>query len=297
MVIDPTAVGKEFGPVPVSWTPTDALLYALGVGCTSHDLAFCTENSHDLAQRVLPTFALVLGQQGDPDRITPAIGVSAMSAVGSYDPKMVVHGTSTLALPGPLPAAGEVDAYTRIAAIWDKGSAAIVELETEGRDRHTGAVRYTTGAGVFIRGAGGFGGARGPAGAADALPDRPPDAVVHYETGAEQALLYRLSGDRNPLHSDPVFAQRAGFERPILHGLCTFGFAGRALVDVVCDGDPARFRSMRGRFASPVYPGDTISVRIWIDGNEARFRTERADGPVAIDVGRCSFASSEPSRA
>ena len=155
MAIDPTALGNVFGPVPVSWTRMDALVYALGVGCGADDLAFATENSGGVAQQVLPTFPLVLGQQGDPDRMQRANTASAMSAVGSYDPKMVVHGTSKLAVWGALPASGTVDAHTRIVAIWDKGTAAVIELETEGRERDSGKVLYTTGAGVFIRGAGG----------------------------------------------------------------------------------------------------------------------------------------------
>jgi acyl dehydratase len=288
--IDPSAVGREIGPVPVSWTATDALVYALGVGCGPRDLAFVTENSAVTAQQVLPTFPLVLGQQGDPERVSTTSGPRAMAMVGDYDPAMVVHGESSLSLRVPLPARGRVEAYTRIAAIWDKGSAAVVVLSTEGRDPDSGDVQYTTGSSVFIRGAGGFGGERGPSSAATPLPSRAPDAVVTYETRDDQALLYRLSGDRNPLHCDPAFARRAGFERPILHGLCTFGFTGRALLDTVCGGDPARFRSMSGRFSKPLYPGDTITVKIWIDGADVQFRTESAGGVVALDAGRGSFS-------
>jgi acyl dehydratase len=287
--IDPSAVGREVGPTPVSWTATDALVYALGVGCGPDEPAFVTENSEAIDQQVLPTFPLVLGQQGDPERAPARSGPSAMSMVGGYDPAMVVHGESSLSLHGPLPVRGRVDAYTRIAAIWDKGSAAVVVLSTEGRDPESGAVQYTTGSSVFIRGAGGFGGERGPSAATTSLPSRAPDAVVTYDTRADQALLYRLSGDRNPLHSDAVFARRAGFDRPILHGLCTFGFTGRALLDTVCRGDPARFRSMAGRFSKPVYPGDTITVKIWTDGTDVAFRTETTGGVVALDAGHGSF--------
>ncbi len=114
--------------------------------------------------------------------------------------------------------------------------------------------------------------------------------MVTYSTRPDQALLYRLSGDRNPLHSDPAFAKRAGFDRPILHGLCTYGFTGRGLLHALCASDPARFRSMYGRFSRPTYPGDTLRISIWVDGSTARFRTENQHDEVVIDMGLCQFS-------
>jgi acyl dehydratase len=137
---------------------------------------------------------------------------------------------------------------------------------------------------AFIRGEGGFGGDRGPA-TAWTTPDRAPDHVVTYRTRPEQALIYRLSGDRNPLHSDPEFAARAGFDRPILHGLCTYGVTGRALLHALADSDPGRFAAMSGRFSAPVFPGDPLTVSMWVDGDVAKFRTTKEDGTVVIDRG------------
>ncbi|MGH9113207.1 MAG: MaoC family dehydratase, partial [Acidimicrobiales bacterium] len=123
-------------------------------------------------------------------------------------------------------------------------------------------------------------------------PERAPDHEVTYPTRIDQALVYRLSGDRNPLHSDPKFAAMAGFARPILHGLCTYGFTGRALLHSLCDGDPARFRSMSGRFSSPVFPGEALTVRIWTDvDGRAAFQTLGPDGRVVLDAGRCELAT------
>jgi acyl dehydratase len=121
-------------------------------------------------------------------------------------------------------------------------------------------------------------------------PERAPDARVSYVTLPHQALWYRLSGDANPLHSDPEFAKLGGFDRPILHGLCTYGFTGRALLHELCDSDPARFRSMEGRFSKPVMPGDELTVSMWVDGKEAVFQTTTQDGSVVIDKGRCVVA-------
>ncbi|HEY2997692.1 MAG TPA: MaoC family dehydratase, partial [Acidimicrobiales bacterium] len=121
---------------------------------------------------------------------------------------------------------------------------------------------------------------------------RDPDHVVTYPTRTDQALLYRLSGDHNPLHSDPAFAQRAGFPRPILHGLCTYGFTGRALLHTVCGGDPAQFRSMSGRFSSPVFPGEALTVRVWVDGEgRAAFQTVGPDGRVVLDAGEVTYGA------
>jgi acyl dehydratase len=281
-----------FGPTTASWGPSDALLYALGVGAGRNDLPFTTENSTGIEQMVLPTFALVVGQQGR-DRPRPPRDANAnpMAAIGTYNPAMVVHAGSSVELPAPLPAAGTVETTGRIAAIWDKGSGALVVLETEGRNQGSDDLMFKTTFSTFIRGEGGFGGDRGPPSSAQVPPERAPDHVINYQTSPDQALLYRLSGDRNPLHSDPEFARKAGFDDPILHGLCTFGVTGRALLASLCHSDPARFGRMEGRFSSPVVPGDELTVEIWVDGATALFRTSTQRGEVAIDQGTCEFSA------
>jgi len=142
---------------------------------------------------------------------------------------------------------------------------------------------------AFLRGEGGFGGERGPSKKRE-IPSRAPDHEVYYTTREDQALLYRLSGDRNPLHSDPGFAKLGGFDRPILHGLCTYGFTGRALLHAVCGGDPTRFRAMDCRFSKPVLPGDALTVRMWVEGSECTFQTLNRNGEVVIDQGCLGFA-------
>jgi acyl dehydratase len=138
---------------------------------------------------------------------------------------------------------------------------------------------------VFIRGAGGWGGDRGPSATGMELPERSADHSVTHTTSPDQALIYRLSGDRNPLHSDPAFAAAGGFDRPILHGLCTYGFTGRALLDTLCAGDPSRFAHMEGRFAAPVFPGEALTVRIWDSGDSSAVFTTSVGDRVVIDQG------------
>jgi len=143
---------------------------------------------------------------------------------------------------------------------------------------------------AFIRGEGGWGGDRGPSGAQNVPPERGPGHTITYQTSPDQALIYRLSGDRNPLHSDPSFATAAGFDKPILHGLCSYGFTGRALLHALCGSESARFKSMEGRFSSPVIPGEALTVAIWTTGDgEAVFTTSVGDR-VVIDQGKVTFA-------
>lgn len=284
MAINPGAVGAVGTPVDRSWTSKDCLLYALGVGAGADDplseLEFTTENSQGIEQKVLPSYAVIAGSAGAP-----------WKEVGEFDFARLVHGEQSFEVSGPIPPEGRVSVTGRIAEIWDKGSGAVVVTECESVDLASGEVRFKTRASAFIRGEGGFGGERGPSSAGSQVPDRDPDHVVTYRTRPDQALLYRLSGDRNALHSDPSFAARAGFDRPILHGLCSFGFTGRALLHSLCDGDPGRFQSMSARFTSPVFPGDELTVSVWNVGDgEAAFRTETQRGDVAVDQGRCGFA-------
>ncbi len=284
MPINLEAVGTTSAPVERSWSSTDCLLYALGVGAGSLDavdfeLEYTTENSTDRPQRVLPTFAAVVGGGGPP-----------RATLGSFDLAMLVHGEQSIELFAPIPPEAAVRTTSTVTGIFDKGSGALVVSESTSVDAKTGEPRFSTTTSLFVRGEGGFGGDRGPSSGAGPMPAREPDEVVTYSTRADQALLYRLSGDRNPLHSDPVFAKRAGFDRPILHGLCTYGFTGRALLHTVCGSDPTRFRSMAGRFSRPTYPGDTLTISIWGDADGVRFRTDNQRGETVLDAGR--FVSS-----
>jgi len=289
MGLNLNAVGTTSEPSERSWGHKDALLYALGVGAgsldpTGFELEFTTENSHGVTQRVLPTFTTIVGQGG-----------RGPLSLCDFDPAMLVHGEQSIRLHGEIPTEGAVSITTTVVGMYDKGSAGLVVLESESRHAGSGELAFTNRSALFIRGAGGFGGPRNPEGdeeselAAEPLPTREPDEVVSYGTRPDQALLYRLNGDRNPLHSDPAFAKRAGFERPILHGLCTYGFTGRALLHLVCGSDPARFGAMRARFSKPTMPGDTLTVSVWDVGERAagayRFRTETQRGEIVIDAG------------
>ena len=274
MPIDPSKVGAEGEPTTRSWTTKDCMLYALGVGAGIDELQFSTEKN----QRVLPTFGVVIGGGGVPFR-----------EIGSFNPAMLVHGEQAIEVYKEIPPEGSIESTGRIAAMYDKGKSALVVIESTSREVKSGEPLLKTTMSLFIRGEGGFGGERGPSGPRNVAPNRKPDAEVTYDTRRDQALLYRLSGDMNPLHSDPEFAKRGGFDTPILHGLCTYGFTGRALLHTLCGSDPARFRSMEGRFSKPVFPGEALTVSMWIDGGEAIFRTTNPDGDVVLDQGRCTF--------
>lgn len=276
MPLDHGLIGVESAPYERSWTSTDTLLYALGVGAGTDELAFTTENTAGIRQRVLPTFAVLAAQAPLGRRL------------GDFDPAMLVHAEQAFELHRELPPAGRVRTTSKVTGIYDKGSGALVTTEARAVDAESGELLITSRSSVFIRGEGGFGGDRGPKDEW-AAPGRAPDYTVTYPTRPDQALLYRLSGDRNPLHSDPAFAARAGFDRPILHGLCTYGITGRALLHTVAGSDPARFAAMSGRFSKPVYPGETLTVSIWVDGQTALFRTAKEDGTVVIDRGRAAF--------
>lgn len=282
MPLNPDAVGYSSEPSESSWNSKDCLVYALGVGAgvidpTGFELEFTTENSREVPQRVLPTFPVVI----------PG-GHGAFAEAGEIDMTKLVHGEQSVTLHAPLPVEGTVTAVTTITGIYDKGSAAVLVTETVARDRATSQPLYTTSSSAFIRGAGGFGGDRGPSSKVE-FPEREPDHSVTYPTRPDQALLYRLSGDRNPLHSDPKFAALAGFEKPILHGLCTFGFTGRALLHTLCGSDPDRFSSMVARFSRPVFPGEELTVSMWVTSEgQALFRTSTSSG-VVIDGGQFGF--------
>ena len=281
MPLNLDAVGKVSDPAEKSWDSKDAILYALGVGAGTDELSFVTENSIDVDQQVLPTMAVVLMAAG---------GGGGLTDLGDFNWAMLVHGEQGVRLHQPIPVSGTLSSTTEITGIYDKGKGALVVMETKAKDAATGEPLFDTTMSAFIRGEGGWGGDRGPSGPQNVPPERDPDHSVTYQTRPDQALIYRLSGDRNPLHSDPQFAALAGFDRPILHGLCTFGFTGRALLHTLCDGDPSRFTSMDGRFSSPVFPGESLTVNMWVDGGEAVFQTTGDDGRVVLDAGKCEYS-------
>jgi acyl dehydratase len=283
--INPEAVGARSEPSRRAWESKDCLLYALGVGAgmddPANELEFTTENTSDAQQRVLPTMAVVLGPLG---------GGSALASIGTFNPAMLVHGEQGITLHREIPVEGELEAVSEITGIYDKGKGAVVAIESKSTLVGSGEPLFDTRASLFIRGEGGWGGDRGPSGPQNVPPEREPDEVVTYQTRADQALLYRLNGDRNPLHSDPKFAAMGGFDRPILHGLCTYGFTGRALLNGLCKGDPARFASMDGRFSSPVLPGEKLTVRMWrTSDGDAVFQTQGEDGRTVLDAGRATY--------
>ncbi|HEY0519614.1 MAG TPA: MaoC/PaaZ C-terminal domain-containing protein [Ilumatobacteraceae bacterium] len=279
MPLNPEAVGSVGEPYEASWTSKDALLYAVGIGAGTAELMYTTENTKGVDQKVFPTFAVVVGWGAG----------SVMRKVGTFNPALLVHGQQAITMHNALPVDGSASLQGRIVGMYDKGKAAVVVTETVATDVADGAPLFTNVSSVFIRGEGGWGGDRGPSGPQNVPPERPPDHQVTYQTSADQALIYRLSGDRNPLHSDPSFAAMGGFDRPILHGLCTYGFTGRALLHTLSASDANRFRHIEGRFTSPVLPGDALTVAMWETGDgEAVFTTSVGDR-VVIDQGLLRF--------
>jgi acyl dehydratase len=278
--IDPAvAIGAELPEQAFAWTADDVLLYHLALGAggdptDAGELRLATEN--DL--RVLPTFALV----------APAFNMFEPPAVRlpgiDLDLGSVLFGGQELVVHRPLPTEGRATLRARVVDVHDKGSAAVVVHECEGVGEG-GEPLFTTRSSLFARGAGGFGGERG-ASARVAVPETEPDLDVTSPTLPQQSLLYRLCGDRNPLHSDPEFAVAAGFDRPILHGLCSYGMVCKALVDDLLDGDPTQVARFSARFAGVVYPGETLRTRAWRrDGDWVVATTvvERDDAPVIAD--------------
>jgi acyl dehydratase len=278
MPLNPAAVGAVGDVRTMSWNSKDALLYAVGIGAGQNDLPFTTENTKEVQQVVFPTFAVVAGSG------TTSPGKSAMAEIGTFNWALLVHGSQAITLHRPIPVEAEATVQDKVVAMYDKGKAAVVVTEAETKLK-TGELLWTTRSSVFIRGEGGWDGDRGPSGPQNEPPAKAPDHEVTLQTSPDQAFVYRLSGDRNPLHTDPSFAAIGGFDRPILHGLCSYGFTGRALLGALCNNDVTKFKHIEGRFSSPVMPGDALTVRMWsVGAGETLFTTSVGDR-VVIDQG------------
>jgi acyl dehydratase len=287
MPIDPEALRQW--PIPDiehSYTVRDTMLYALGLGygadpMDEEQLRFV----YEARLKALPSMAVVLGYPGfwigDP-------GTGA-------DWKKVLHGEQAIEIFKPLPTAATVIGRSRVTGLFDKGKdkGAVLVSERDVIDKCSGDLLCRLTSTTMMRGDGGFGGPSGPLPAPHPLPDRAPDQTVSIATLPQAALIYRLSGDYNPLHADPAVARGGGFEMPILHGLCTFGVVGRALLDAVCGNDPSKFRKMQVRFSAPVFPGETIVTEFWKEpGGVVSFRAKvKQRDLVVINNGRAEVAA------
>ena len=269
MAIDPSkALGAQLPPAEATWTQDQIILYALGAGIgygqdpTSKEVL---QYTYENGLKALPTYGVI-----------PVFGtlMSLMTVPGiQINPMMILHGEQYLEiLKSPMPVNATVVNEAKLTGIYDKGfdkeknrgKGATIEVEVLTKEKASGTPLFRNVFTTFVRGEGGFApdGPKAPE-AGNNPPDRAPDKVLEYKTMGHQALLYRLSGDKNPLHADPMFAKMGGFEKPILHGLCTFANVGRAVIDGFAGGDPTKFKSIKVRFSSPVMPGETIVVSMW----------------------------------
>ncbi len=254
------ALGSSLPSRQFAWDEDRVILYHLGLGAGAPptdplELSYTYEGNLS----VLPSFGTVAAYS--------AMAATSMARGVDINWALVLHGEQDLEIRQPIPRSGEVTSRPHIAHIYDKGRAALMVVEVTSTDQKTGEVLFINRSSLFIRGEGGWGGNPGPK-ASNQAPSREPDHIIRSPTLPQQALLYRLSGDKNPLHADPAFAALGGFDRPILHGLCTYGVVCKAAVDTVLGGDPARARRYRARFAGVVFPGETVTTRMWEEGDK-----------------------------
>jgi acyl dehydratase len=276
MPFDPQKIlNWKFPEVEHSYSERDTMLYALGLGCGSDpneagDLKYVYERG----LVALPTMAVVLAYPGN--------WLESKESTADYS--KVLHGEQYLTIHRPIPVAGSVIGRGRVKELLDKGreKGAVLYVERQILDKADGQPIATMTSAAMLRGDGGFGGKPGPQPAPHALPDGPARLSLDLKVAANAALIYRLSGDRNPLHADPVAAAKGGFKMPILHGLCTYGIAGRAIVKSCCGDDPSRLRGLQVRFSSPVFPGETIRTEMWPEGRRVAFRARVVERDVVV---------------
>ena len=264
-------IGKKFGPIPFTYTWKDAVLYALSIGAQTEELPFLYENVAG-GLRVFPSFGTIMGHD---------VFIGLFKDV-QVDFSRFIHGEEAITLYRPIPPSGTVLVDAEIVNVYDKGSGALITWRMKAVTEREGLLLEAE-HGVFYVGAGGFGGKPGPKAKAVEIPEgRGPDFAVSYYVPENQAALYRLNADLNPLHIDPDFARKGGFSRPILHGLCTYGYATRAILHGACDGDVARFKEFRARFSGPVYHGNTLITEGWKDKDKGYVIRSRTDRDVIV---------------
>ncbi|HVK29521.1 MAG TPA: MaoC/PaaZ C-terminal domain-containing protein [Nocardioides sp.] len=287
MPIDPSvAIGADLGARTFSWTESDVLLYHLGIGAgaragdnlSADALRYTLDNA---ALQVLPSFGVVAPTFHETD--PPPLDLPGCD----INLAQVVHGAQSISVSGPLPTSGTATIRTTLTDVWDKGKAAVIWQEGVATSDTTGEELWRVRSSIFVKGEGGWGGDRGSATSVE-VPERDADHLSSYTVTPQQALLYRLCGDRNPLHADPDFAKAAGFPAPILHGLCSWGIVLRELTDALLGGDASKVGGFTGRFSGVVFPGETIRVAGWrtddaIIGSATIEGGERDGSPVLAD--------------
>ncbi|CAL9205077.1 unnamed protein product, partial [Musa hybrid cultivar] len=277
--IDPDLViSHKFSETSFCYTERDAALYALGVGACAGDavdekeLNYVYHRNGQKSIQVLPTFAALFP-------FAEGLGLEKVSGL-QYDPRLLLHGQQYIEIFRPLPSSGSIVNKVAIAGLHDKGKATIIELETTSYLKESGEALCMNRSTIYLRGSGGFSSSSHPYSYKTypdnqilhvSVPKHQPTVVYEDTIQQSQALLYRLSGDYNPLHADPMIAQAAGFARPILHGLCTLGFAVRAIIKCICNGEQTTVRNIFGRFLLHVYPGETLVIEMWLEGSRQVF--------------------------
>ena len=282
MPIDPAkAIGAELPEVSFAWTSSDVLLYHLAIGAGSAPgsqtdadaLRYTLDND---ALQVLPSFGVVaptFHETNPPGLDLPGCDINL---------SQVLHGSQAIRVHRPIPTSGEARLTVRITDVWDKGKAAVIVQQGDAVDASGDAI-WTVTSTIFVRGEGGWGGDRGPSTAVE-IPDRAPTTTTSYHVTPQQALLYRLCGDRNPLHADPEFAAQAGFTAPILHGLCTWGITMREATDALLGGDAAAVGEFSARFAGVVFPGDQLDITLWDEADRIVIQASVDGRPVLSDA-------------
>jgi acyl dehydratase len=284
MPVDPERLlALEFPEIECVWSERECLLYAVATGF----------GQNPLDERELPYVCETAGLIASPTALLTFYYDDRWMRASGVNLEMSVHGEQRIVWHRTVPTAGRARVASRITGLFDKGlgKGLVVVCEQTLRDVLTEEAIATVFISNFARADGGIGFSSGAAPRPHALPERPADIVIERPTRPEQALIYRLCGDRNPLHADPHVAQRAGFSRPILHGMCTFGFASRAVLEGACGYDPRRLRSFGARMSAPVYPGDVLRTEIWRDADVVSFRTTapNRDHQVVLNNGRAEL--------